>query len=110
MKDELNGSKIVEFVGLKSKMYLLISSGGKEINKAKGVNKKLKHNEYLDVLFNKKVIRHKKKRILSKLHEIGTYDINKISLSCFDDKRYVLDDGINTLAYSHKDIDLFHDY
>ena len=28
----------------------------------------------------------------------------EISLSCFDDKRYVLDDGINTLAYFHKDI------
>ena len=34
---------------------------------------------------------------------MGTCDINKISLSCFDDKRYVLDDGINTLAYGHKD-------
>ena len=45
-----------------------------------------------------------KKRIQSKLHEIGTYDVFKISLSCFDDKRYVLDDGINTLAYFHKGI------
>ena len=40
----------------------------------------------------------------SKLHEIGTYDLNKISLSYFDDKRYVLDDRIHTLAYFHKDI------
>ena len=104
MKDELNGSKIVEFVGLKSKMYSLISSDNKEVNKAKGVNKNLGHNEYVDVLFNKKVIRHKMKRIQSVLHEIGTYNINKISLSCFDDKRYVLSDGINTLAYFHKDI------
>ena len=38
------------------------------------------------------------KRIQSKLHDIGTYHILKISLSCFDHKRYVLDDGINTLA------------
>ena len=44
------------------------------------------------------------KRVQSKLHEIGTYDLNKISLSCFHDKRYVLNDGINTLAYFHKDI------
>ena len=58
------------------------------------------------MLFNKKVVRHKMKRIQSKLYEIGTYDINKISLSCFDDKRYVLDDGINTFAYFHKDIDI----
>ena len=44
------------------------------------------------------------KRIQSKLHQIGTYDVCKISLSCFDDKRYVLDDGVNTLAYFHEDI------
>ena len=47
MKDELNGSKIVEFVRLKSKMYSLISSDNTDITKAKGVNKKLKH---LDVI------------------------------------------------------------
>ena len=44
------------------------------------------------------------KRIQSNLHNVGTYDINKISLSCLDDKRYILDDGINTLTYFHKDI------
>ena len=49
-----------------------------------------------DVLFNKKIIRHKMKRIQSKKYKLGTYEINKISLSCFNDKRYVLDDGIHT--------------
>ena len=44
------------------------------------------------------------KRIQSNLHRIGTCDVCKISLSCFDDKRYVLDDGVNTFAYLHKDI------
>ena len=73
-------------------------------NKYRGINKKLRHKEYVDVLFNKKVVTHNMKRIKSKLHEISTYDVFKISLSCFDDKRYVLDDGINTLAYFHKDI------
>ena len=53
--------------------------------------------------FNKKFIRHKMKTIQAKKHKIGTYEINKISLSCFNDKRYVLDDGIHTLAYFHKD-------
>ena len=43
------------------------------------------------------------KRIQAKKHKIGTYEINKISLSRFDDKRYVLDDGVHTLAYFHKD-------
>ena len=104
IKDEFNGVKIIEFVGLNIKMYSLISVGDREVNKAKGINKKLRHEEYVDVLFNKKVVRHNTKRIQSKLHEIGTYDVLKISLSCFHDKRYVLDDGINTLGYFHKDI------
>ena len=43
------------------------------------------------------------KKIQSKKREIGTYEIGKISLSCFDDKRFVLDDGIHTLAYFDKD-------
>ena len=42
------------------------------------------------------------KRIQSKKHKIGTYEIDKISLSYFDDKRFVLDDGVHTLAYFHK--------
>ena len=42
------------------------------------------------------------KRNQSKKHKIGTYEINKISLSCFDDKRFVLDDGIHILAYLHE--------
>ena len=110
MKDELNGKKNVEFVGLKSKMYSLISCDSKEINKAKGVNKKLRHDEYIDVLFGRKVVRHKIKRIQSNLDKIGTYDINKTSLRCFDDKRHVLDDGINTLEYFHKDIGVIQKY
>ena len=44
------------------------------------------------------------KRIQRKLHRIGTYDVCRISLSCFDDKRDALDDGVNNLAYFHKDI------
>ena len=82
-------------------MNLLIS-GDWEVNKAKGVNLVLKHKEYLDSLFNKKVVRHKMKRILSERHSVGTYLINKISVSFFEDKRFILDDGINKLAYGHK--------
>ena len=89
-------------------MYSLISVDDEEKIRGKGVNKKLKHSEFVDVLFNKKVIRHNMKRIQSKLHRLGTYDVFKISLSCFDDKRYVLDDGVNTLAYFHKDIGSIH--
>ena len=44
------------------------------------------------------------KRIQSKKHKTGTYEVNKISLSCFDDKRFILGDGVHTLTYFHKDI------
>ena len=54
------------------------------------------------VLFNKKIIRNKMKRIQAKKHKTGTYEIDKISLSCFDNKRFVLDDAVHTLAYFHK--------
>ena len=43
------------------------------------------------------------KRIRAKKHKIRTYEIDEISLSCFDDKRFVLDDDVHTLAYFHKD-------
>ena len=62
-------------------------------------------NEFKDVLLNEKIIRHKTKRIHAKKHKIATYEIDKISLSCFDDKRFVLDDEIYTLASFHKDSD-----
>ena len=84
-------------------MYSLIAVGSEEIEKAKEVNKnvvkKIRCKESVNVLFNKRMIRHNMKRTQSKLHRIGTYDVCKISLSCFDDKRYILDDGINSLAW-----------
>ena len=43
------------------------------------------------------------KRIQTKKHKMGTYEIDKISLSCLDDKRFALDDGVHTLAYFYKD-------
>ena len=45
------------------------------------------------------------KRSQAKKNKIETYEIDKISLSCFDNKRFALDDGIHTLAYFHKDSD-----
>ena len=39
--------------------------------------------------------------IRSDHHKLFTYNINKIGLSAFNDKRYILDDGISTLAHGH---------
>ena len=103
MKDESEIKTIGAFVGLKSKMHS-VKNIDKESNVAKLVNIATEFNEFKDT-FNKKIIRHKTRRIQGKKHKMGTYEINKISLSCFDDKRFILNDDIHMLAYFHKDID-----
>ena len=88
------------FFSKRSQRHSLIVVGSEEIKKVIGVNsnvvKNIRHKEYV-ILFNKNFIKHIMKRIQSKLHKIGTYDLCKISLSCFDDKRCILNDGINSL-------------
>ena len=76
-----------------------------EHKKAKDVNKNVaatvSHNEYKDVLLNNKCIRHSMNRIQSKDHRIRTYEINNISLSCFDDKICIQNDGYDGLALGY---------
>ena len=78
MKDVSDGKINNEFVGLKSKMYYMKNIDGKEYNTAKGVNIATNFNEFKDTLFNKKLVRNKIRRIQSKKHEFGTYEVNKI--------------------------------
>ena len=84
-------------------MYSKKNTDGKESNTAKRVNIVADLNECKETLFNKKVFRHKMRRIQSKEHQIGKYEGKKVSLPYFDDKRFVLDDGIHGLANFHKD-------
>ena len=72
MKNEFGGVIATEFVGLKSKMYSIKKINDKELNTTKGVNIATKFNEFKDVLFNKKIIRHKMKKMQAKKHKIGT--------------------------------------
>ena len=108
-KDETAGVPIREFIGLKSKMYSISLDNEKDSKKAKGVKKNvvrkgISHRDYLNVLKDSKVMHHKMKTIRSDCHQISSYEINKISLSPFDDKRYILSDGISSYAYGHLNI------
>ena len=105
-KDEAAGITITEFVGLRSKMYSYIKdnrTGGKT---AKGIKKivikkNITHENYKQTLLENKQLCHTMKTIRSQNHQLGSFEINKVSLSCFDDKRYILEDGINSYAYGH---------
>ena len=113
-KDEAAGNPITSFIGHKSKMYsyeVELPGGDKGVeiknNKAcKGISKNvvkrdIDHKDYLSVLQNSTIKKHKMKTICSDHHVVSSYEINKTSLSCYDDKRYILDDGITSYAYGH---------
>ena len=95
-----------KFVRLKPCMYSHLVNDNSEHKKAKGVNRNIVatrcHNEYKNVLLNKKCLRHSMNRIQRKYHKIGTYEINKIFLSYFYDKINVQNNGHDglTLAYN----------
>ena len=104
MKDETAGFAIKEFVGLKPTMYSYLLDDNIEHKKAKGISKNvvaaISHNEYKDALLNKKCLRHSMNRIESKVSRLRTYEINKISLSCFD-KIYIESSGCDGLALGY---------
>ena len=105
MKDETGGVAIEEFVRLKPKMYSLLGNDSSEHKKGKGVIKnvvvRIGHSKCRDVLLNNKCLMYLLNRIQSKNPKIGTYDINKISLSYFDDKIYILNNGYDGLALGY---------
>ena len=108
-KDEAAGVPICEFVGLRSKMYSYMKDDQKGGKTAKGIKKNvikkdIQHENYKETFFNNKQMYHKMKTIRSNNHELSSYEINKVSLSCFDDKRYIHEDGVTSYAYGHKNI------
>ena len=108
-KDEAAGVPICEFVGLRSKMYSYIKDNQKGGKTAKGIKKSviknnITHQNYKQTLSDSEQMYHKMKTIRSENHELGSYKINKVSLSCYDDKRYIHKDGKTSYAYGHKNI------
>lgn len=104
-KDELNAKPILEFIGLRAKMYSVLTEE-EEKKTLKGicrhvVKKKIQHRHYKECLFQSSCTREKQTRLLTENHHIFTTSVNKVALSCFDDKRYLLEDGITSYAYGH---------
>ena len=102
-KDEL-GSKIMEeFIGLRCKLYAYkVFESEKETKKAKGINKNVIQNyDFKKCRLTEKPIYKKQNMYRTKMHEIYTVEQNKKALSAHDDKRHILENGTNTLAWGH---------
>ncbi|CAC5377408.1 unnamed protein product [Mytilus coruscus] len=106
-KDELNGKIMNEIVYLRSKAYsftFVDLNQIKEEKKLKGIGKTtitkdIKFDDYKDCLFNNKTKMNKCIQMNSKKHEMFGNGVNKISTNPFDDKRYIKDNGIDTLPF-----------
>lgn len=115
-KDELNGEIITEFVGLRAKCYAVRTLNNKSYNdkikKSKGVKKsvvkrKINFEDYLDCIRNHCEFRVTQNTIRSMKHRVYTIQQEKVALSPFDDKRYIVKpDGIDTLAWGHYKINM----
>ena len=106
MKDKMKEIAIAKFVGLRAKMSSILTRKGKEVKKAKCVSKSvvkhaISHANYINCLVNEKIYLHRMKAIRSIKHEVYTIEQNKKSLVPYDDKRFLLNDGVTTLPYGH---------
>ena len=108
-KDECLSKLLFEFSALKSKAYAIRVEGEGEKKRAKGVkssvvNKTIKFDDYVACLENEREISRKQNYIRSKLHKVYTVCEEKIALSYFDNKRYLIKNCTDTLPWEHKDV------
>ena len=90
-------------------MYSILEASGINTKKAKGVKKNvvkkhIRHEQYKETLFEKQTFRHGMDVLRSERNRIYGQHLNKVSLSPFDSKRWIAKNGVDTLAYRHKDV------
>ena len=108
LKDECAGRAITEYVGLCPKMYSILEACRKNTKKAKGVKKNvvkkhIRHEHYKEALFERQTFRHGMDVLRSERHRIYGQHLNKVSLSPSDSKRWIAKNGMDMLAYGHRD-------
>ena len=112
-KDEVGGKRIVDFVGLRAKLYLYKILDGSEDKECKEVTKKLQKEVFNSMTTGSACLAGRNRLrqinvIRRHCHEIYTEEINKIALSSADDKRVIMADGIHTLAFGHAKLQKFN--
>ena len=106
MKDECNGEIMLEFAGLRSKMYSIRVQNQKPIKKAKGVKSSIVKNtitfdDYIKCLHENVTIRREQHNIRSRRHVLHTEREMKVALSACDDKRHLLSSQTDTMPWGH---------
>ena len=102
-KDEVAGKQITHFIGLRPKLYSFKIEEGKNVKKCKGIKKSvvskgITFEHYFECLFTGEKQMRSMKIIQSRCHDIYSKEVNKIALSCGDNKRRILSDKIHTKA------------
>lgn len=105
-KEELGGVVMQEFVGLRSKAYSYKKATGNEKNVLKGIKRCVAKNsitfdDYKQCVLYNKTQSAEMVRFVSKDHTVHTVRQTKKALAAYDDKRYILADGIHTRALGH---------
>ena len=105
-KDESADSPIIEFVGLRSKVYSYLTNDDHNSKKNKGIKKSvvekfITHNDYKECLFKRTEKYIVQNTFRSFKHNIYTVSQRKKGLSGTDDKVYICDDNINTFTHGH---------
>jgi len=77
---------------------------GQKVLKKSYVKKHICHQQFLNILQTKQITKSQFRTFRSKNHTAQTVEITKTCLNAFDVTRYILDDGIETLAYGHYQI------
>ena len=108
-KDECEGKAPSDFIGLRPKMHSL-KCGSDEKKTAKGVKRAFTQNHISHVDYRRCLISDERKdkqqlatfnTIRSKKHVVQSLEIQKVGLCAYDNKRYLLDDGIESHSYGH---------
>ena len=108
LKDECAGRAIAEYVGLRPKMYSILEAGEKKHKDGEGckknvVKKHIRYEQCKETLFEKQTFRHGMDVLRSERHRIYGQHLNKVSLSPFDSKSWIVKNWVDTLAYGHRD-------
>ena len=110
MKDEMNGVPLLEFIGLRPKMYSLLDLHMHEKKRAKGVPSSIvrdtafNHELYRESLFKEIETEHSSYAIRSKNHQLGLYAITKKTLCPFDSKKYICKDKVRMFSYGYNPV------